>query len=102
MRHLILATGLSLLAVSFAAPALADLKPTKRVEPQYPVEAARNGTTGFVELEYTVDASGKVESVSVTNAKPARTFEKAAVSAVKQWEFAPGGGKGKVRLDFNL
>ncbi|NUS39005.1 MAG: energy transducer TonB [Lysobacter sp.] len=102
MRHLTLATGLALLTVSFAAPALADLKPTKRVEPQYPVEAARSGTTGFVELEYTVDASGKVESVSVTNAKPARTFEKAAVTAVKQWEFAPGGGKGKVRLDFNL
>ena len=102
MRHLILATGLSLLTVSFAAPALADLKPTKRVEPQYPVDAARSGTTGFVELEYTVDATGKVESVSVTNAKPARTFEKAAVAAVKQWEFAPGGGKGKVRLDFTL
>lgn len=102
MRHIFLAAGLSLMAVSFAAPAFADLKPTKRVEPQYPTEAARSGTTGFVELEYTVDPSGKVESVSVTNAKPARTFEKAAVAAVKQWEFAPGGGHGKVRLDFTL
>jgi protein TonB len=102
MRHLYLAAGLALMAVSFAAPAFADLKPTKRVEPEYPADAARSGTTGFVELEYTVDPSGKVASVSVTNAKPARTFEKAAVSAVKQWEFAPGGGHGKVRLDFTL
>ena len=25
-----------------------------------------------------------------------------AVAAVKQWDFAPGGGRGKVRLDFAL
>jgi protein TonB len=102
MRHLLAAASLSLLAVSFAAPALADLKPTKRVEPQYPIEAVRSGTQGFVELEYTVDASGKVTNVSVVNARPARTFEKAAVTAVKQWQFAPGGGRGKVRLEFTL
>jgi protein TonB len=102
MRHLIAATGLLLLAVSFATPASADLKPIKRVEPEYPIDAVRSGTQGFVELEFTVDANGKVTSVSVVNARPSRTFEKAAVSAVKQWQFAPGGGRGKVRLDFKL
>lgn len=92
------------LALAFAMPAQAepDLKPIKRVEPEYPAEAARAGTEGFVEVEFTVDASGKVESVSVVSARPARTFEKAAVRAVKQWAFAPGGGRGKVRLDFAL
>ena len=64
MRHsLILAAGLAVLALSFAAPASADLKPTKRVEPQYPPEAARAGTQGFVEVEFTVDPAGKVASV---------------------------------------
>lgn len=91
------------LALGAALPAQAgDLKPIKRVDPQYPPEAARNGTTGYVDLEFEVDASGKVASVSVVNAKPTRTFESAAVRAVKQWTFAPGGGKGKVRLDFSL
>ena len=33
------------LGAAFTAQA-ADLKPTKRVEPTYPAEAARNGTTG--------------------------------------------------------
>lgn len=102
MRHLFAAAGLMLLAVSFATPASADLKPIKRVEPKYPVEAIRSGTQGFVELEFTVDADGKVISVSVVNARPSRTFEKAAVAAVKQWQFGPGGGRGKVRLDFKL
>lgn len=94
------------LAVAFGLamqPAHAELKPIKRVNPVYPPEAARAGTTGFVEVEYTVDANGKVSAVSVVNARPARTFESAAVKAVKQWEFAAGAdGRGKVRLDFAL
>ena len=92
------------LALAFAVPAQAEpeLKPIKRVEPEYPRDALRSRTEGFVEVEFTVNASGKVESVSVVNAKPSRTFERAAVTAVKQWAFAPGGGRGKVRLDFAL
>jgi periplasmic protein TonB len=91
------------LALGVVAPAHAELKPTKRVEPVYPPEAARAGTTGFVEVEFTVDAAGKVASVSVLNAKPSRTFETAAVKAVKQWQFPTGAdGRGKVRLDFAL
>ena len=91
-------------AVAFVAPAFAspDLKPIKRVEPEYPAEAVRAGTQGFVEVEFSVDAAGKVESVSVVNAQPARVFERSAVAAVKKWSFAPGGGRGKVRLDFAL
>ncbi|MEG3192681.1 energy transducer TonB [Lysobacter sp. D1-1-M9] len=89
-------------ALALAMPAHANLTPIKRVEPDYPRDAIRGGTEGFVEVEFTVGADGKVESVSVVNAKPSRTFESAAVRAVKQWEFAPGGGRGKVRLDFTL
>ena len=103
MRHPVLFAATAALALVFTSAAHADPKPIKRVDPVYPVEAARAGTNGFVEVEYTVDAAGKVASVSVLNAKPARTFESAAVKAVKQWQFAPGSdGRGKVRLDFTL
>ncbi|GHA90905.1 energy transducer TonB [Cognatilysobacter bugurensis] len=103
MRHIAIAFALAAAAVSFTASASAEnLKPIKRVEPQYPPEAARAGTQGFVEVEFVVDEAGKVKSVSVVNAKPSRTFESSAVRAVKQWTFAPGGGRGKVRLDFSL
>lgn len=95
--------AIAALALAFAFPAQSQsLSPIKRVEPTYPADAARNGTEGFVEVEFTVGASGNVESVSVVNARPSRTFESAAVSAVKQWTFEPGGGRGKVRLDFTL
>jgi protein TonB len=99
-RSLVFAVALALGAVLPAQAA--DLKPTKRVEPQYPPEAARAGTTGYVDVEFEVDPSGKVAAVSVVSAKPTRTFEQAAVRAVKQWQFEPGGGKGKVRLSFSL
>ena len=104
MRHSILLAAATVLALSLASPAHAELKQLKRVEPVYPPAAARAGTSGFVEVEFTVDAAGKVATVSVVNAKPTRTFETAAVKAVKQWTFAPGpdGGRGKVRLDFSL
>ena len=101
-RSLVFVFAIALALGAANSAQAADLKPTKRVEPQYPPEAARAGTQGFVEVEFTVDPAGKVASVSVVNAKPARVFEQSAVRAVKQWEFAPGGGKGKVRLDFSL
>lgn len=102
MRHPFFAVAAAM-ALLFAAPAHAELNPVKRVDPVYPPEAARAGTVGYVELEFTVDPTGKVASVSVVNAKPARTFESAAVKALKQWQFAPGDGdRGKVRLDFKL
>ena len=103
MHRPIMFAAITSFALAFAAPAHAELTPVKRVDPVYPPEAARAGTKGFVEVEFTVDASGKVASVSVVNAKPSRTFESAAVKAVKQWQFAPGAdGRGKVRLDFAL
>jgi len=102
MRRVLFAAGLAALAASFSVAAGPELKPVKRVEPQYPPDAARDGTQGFVELEVTVDPTGKVSSVSVVNAKPEHTFEQSAVRAVKQWEFGPGGGRGHLRLDFTL
>lgn len=102
MRHPLLIAAAAALAMAFTAHANAELKPIKRVEPVYPPEAARSGTSGFVEVEFTVDAAGKVVNVSVLKAKPTRLFESAAVKAVKQWTFAPEAGRGKVRLDFTL
>lgn len=102
-RHIPRTTRVAAIALALAlvVPAFAA-EPIKRVDPVYPPDAARAGKTGYVELEYSVDAGGKVASVSVLDAKPSRTFETAAVKAVKQWQFAPGESRGKVRLDFKL
>lgn len=88
-------------AMAISLPVLAG-NPIKRVDPVYPADAARSGTTGYVEVEYSVGADGKVTDVSVVDAKPGRVFVAAAVKAVKQWEFAPGESHGKVKLEFKL
>ena len=53
-------------------------------------------------MEYSIGPDGKVTEVSVVDAKPGRVFVAAAVKAVKQWEFAPGESRGKVKLEFKL
>jgi protein TonB len=75
--------------------------PVKRVAPEYPLDAARAGTAGYVVLEYIVGPDGNVTDVSVVEARPRRVFVAAAIKAVKQWEFAPGSQtRGRVRLEF--
>lgn len=98
-RILKLATLATVLALSL--PAVAG-DPIKRVNPVYPPDAARSGTTGYVELEYSVGPDGKVTDVSVVDAKPGRVFVSSAIKAVRQWEFAPGESRGKVKLEFKL
>lgn len=99
--HRFLSAAAIAAAMALSLPVLAA-NPIKRVDPIYPPDAARSGTTGYVEMEYSVGPDGKVTEVSVTDAKPGRVFVAAAVKAVKQWEFAPGETRGKVKLEFKL
>lgn len=90
-RTLFLALPLAAL-VSVALPALAvagPATPLKTDPPNYPAEAARRGTEGYVELEIVIDAAGKVTAVNVIKAEPARVFEREAVAAVRRWTFNP-------------
>lgn len=90
------ATALLALALGFAVygpPAVADTVAPKAVNtpaPDYPPKAFKEGTEGYVEVEFTVMPSGAVEDVSVVGADPPHTFEVAAVKAVSQWTFKPG------------
>ena len=99
--HLMLNAARFAGAMALSLPVLAA-NPIKRVDPVYPAEAARSGTTGYVEVEYSIGPDGKVTDVSVIDAKPGRVFVAAAVKAVKQWEFAPGDSRGKVKVEFKL
>lgn len=83
--------------------------PIKTDAPNYPVEAARSRTEGFVEVEFTVGADGKVSNISVVRAQPARVFEREAVAAVRRWTFEPATEGGQPvearvrrRIDFKL
>lgn len=73
-----------------------DATPISRVPPQYPLEARRKGTQGFVTLEFTIRPDGSVTDISVVNSHPAGVFEQAARQALSRWKFEPreeGGRK---------
>jgi protein TonB len=64
------------------APAL-----LRRVEPVYPDVAVLAKVTGIVVLEATVDTGGAVTSVRVLQSRG--VLDKAAIGAVKQWQYTP-------------
>ena len=60
---------------------------TKHVAPEYPDNAREAGLVGPVELECTVDVSGRVSDVKVL--KGFRSLAAAATEAVRKWRYAP-------------
>lgn len=68
------------------------LTPLQRIEPSYPYRAQQAGIEGFVTLSFSVDAEGRVQDVTVVDAKPRRQFERAAIQAVSKWRYQPRPG----------
>jgi len=79
-------------AAAEAAPGLVEPPVVRtRVEPVYPDLARRAGVEGTVELEVTIDPSGKVSDVEVVRGLPLGLSE-AAAAAVRRWTWTPARG----------
>ncbi|MDQ2044655.1 energy transducer TonB [Pseudoalteromonas sp. 20-92] len=83
--------------------------PLYRVNPDYPLNKAKQGRSGSVAMEFEVDTAGFVKNVSILNSDGGVSFEKSAIKAVEQWRYAPKFEKGQpvsatsqVRLDFKI
>lgn len=59
--------------------------------PTYPAEARRNGQTGTVTVEFTVDTSGRVIAAVAKSPSPWPLLNEEAVRTVRRWRFPPGG-----------
>ncbi|MCH1923445.1 TonB family protein [Shewanella sp. C32] len=87
-----------------------DATPIVRIEPQYPIAAARDGKEGWVQLSFTINEIGGVDDVEVINAEPRRIFDREAIRALRKWKYKPKIVDGKavkqpgmtVQLDFKL
>jgi TonB family protein len=60
--------------------------------PDYPYRAFRNGVEGHVKLQFTVDERGRARDIKVIEAYPEKTFDSAAVKAMKKWRFELDAG----------
>jgi protein TonB len=77
------------------------------VDPDFPDAAREHDLSGYVDLEFTVQADGKVTDVTVLKAQPVGVFERSAIAAVKQWRYlpisrngAPTTERARLRLNF--
>lgn len=79
-------------------------EPVRRVAPEYPKEAARQGLFGYVTLRFMVDEAGQVAAIDTLDAYPEKVFNKSAIRAVKRWQYQATGAKHllSVRLDYSL
>jgi TonB family protein len=67
---------------STAASPDTGLQPLLAGVPEYPAAAQARGIRGYVEVEFTVNPAGSVESPRVVAAEPSNVFDSAALAAV--------------------
>ena len=61
----------------------------ERVPPRYPPRALRRRIEGYVVLEFTVTATGRVQNIVVIETIPEGLFDNASRAAVEQWRYSP-------------
>ena len=76
-------------AATSPASASQELRAISTPSPKYPPDAYRSGTSGEVQVEFTVGPDGSVTAARVVRATPPRVFDREALSAVKRWRFQP-------------
>jgi TonB family protein len=85
-------------------------EPILRVDPKYPTRAAMRGGEGWVKISYVVDVDGNVQDPIVNDFGGHNDFKKAAVKALKKWQFSPAMQNGQpteqchqnIRFDFTM
>ena len=84
--------------------------PVMRVDPVYPMEAAKQGIEGSVVLQFDITESGETDNINIVDSFPEGTFDKSAINALSQWQYKPRiqGGVAqrqtalRVQLDYRL
>ena len=79
-----------------------EATPIVRIEPKYPMQAARDGKEGWVKLSFTINEIGGVEDIEVIDADPKRVFDREARRALSKWKYKPKIQDGKAEKQFNM
>jgi protein TonB len=66
-----------------------DVIPLVRIAPDYPPRALSRGLEGWVQVQFTITATGTVKDPVVVNADPKNIFDDAALKAIARWRYNP-------------
>ena len=66
-----------------------DPLPVVRIDPDYPPGAIRRETEGWVDVQFSVTATGAVRDVVVVDSNPKNVFDEAVIEAVARWRYNP-------------
>ncbi len=70
-----------------AAPLFVTARAAEPLNVTYPQRAAASRTTGYVIVEFTLNANGKATVIGIVESQPAGVFDKAATDAVSRGRF---------------
>jgi protein TonB len=86
-----------------------DLVALVRIPPEYPAHARMRRIQGYVDVEFTVDAEGRVRNPTVVGSNPPGVFDRAALNSIAHWRFEPKRHDGRAieviarqRIEFEL
>lgn len=82
-----------------------QVAPEMRVEPKYPLQAAQQRITGYVQAQFNINPDGSVTDIQIIKAEPADVFNTEAIRALEKWRYqqSEAGVKGaRVQLDFMM
>lgn len=66
-----------------------DVIPLVRIAPEYPPRALRRGVEGWVQVQFTITATGAVKDAIVVAAEPQGLFDEAALRSIARWRYNP-------------
>jgi protein TonB len=75
--------------MSMSAGSDRDVIPLVRINPDYPQRALARGLEGWVQVQFTITATGIVKEPVVVNAEPKNIFDDAALKAIARWRYNP-------------
>jgi len=75
--------------MSMTAGSDRDVIPLVRIAPDYPPRALSRGLEGWVQVQFTITATGTVKDAVVVNAEPKNIFDEAALKAIARWRYNP-------------
>ena len=81
----------------------------KRVEPRYPIQAAKKNISGCVDLIVGINEEGKLQGYKIKSSYPKGVFDKHAAAALGKWSWEPTSTNidkkpvlTSIRLDFMM